>query len=185
MLKPIPGVDVGHTLPVANAEIVRVSRNTRALVNAKVRALAKLADTLKGDLGAKDAPKLTRSHRDLLMVLREIRYSAVDVERLYRLEAGILGIGQGAGITPPMPGEEEAPELGHMDGVSLEELEAQVRHLLGSNPNTSALAPDSPAASPYGGMPVTVHGSAFDRPGALGGTPPSGGTGTAGGPRGR
>lgn len=171
---PTPGVDVGHTLGVANAEMVRLARNARALLNARIRGLAKLARGLDRE----DAPRLTKGERDLLMVFREVRVTAYDVVTLYRTEAAILGIGTGAGVAPPAAGEEEAPQLGPGDPATLEELAAQVKHLLGPNPNEAVAA----GASPFGGMPVTVHRSAFDLA-PEGGTPPSGGS--EGGARGR
>ena len=166
----VPGTDVGHTLGVANAEVVRLSRNTRTLFNTRIRGLAKLHERMKGDLTVKDAPRLTKSERDMLMVLREVRLTAQDVERLYRLERDILGVGMGAGVNAPPPGQEdEGAPLGAGDAASLEELTAQVQHLLGANPNAGPImaAAGSPMASPLGGMPVTMSGSVMDRPGTV------------------
>lgn len=160
--KPQQGpVGVNHDLPTANGEVVRLSRSTRALFSLKVRTLAKLMDSFKGDLTAKDAPKLSKSQRDLLMVTREVRLTALDVRNLYVLERDVLGVGRGAGVLSPEGGSEDEP-VGEKDPATLEELEAEMRGLLAANPND--------AAPPTGGSPVTLSRSVLDH-----GNPPTGG----------
>lgn len=153
-------VGVNHDLPTANGEVVRLSRSTRALFSLKVRTLAKLVDRFKGNLHDKDAPRLSKSERDLLMLTREVRLTALDVRNLYVLERDILGVGRGAGVASP---EEPTDEpMGNSDPATLAELEAEMRGLLAANPND--------AAPPVGGAPVTVSRSVLDQQ-----APPKGG----------
>lgn len=127
-----PSTALDHTVPVANTELVRASRNARNLFNLRNRIVAKLADRLRAEDGKaqKTAPRLTPSERDLLMVVREMRVTAFDVAKLYSQEVVILGVNANV---PAPKGESDDPSaegLGANDAATIDELRGQLSGLL-------------------------------------------------------
>lgn len=142
-LQPAPPTggngEIGHTVPIANAELTRLSRNMRNLLNMKMRITSKMADRLQKADPAGKGGRLTASERDLLMVVREMRVTAFDVEKLYGREVAILGVNSDAGKQQVPAEDPSALGLGEEDTATIDELRRQLEELtLGGSVNLGA-----------------------------------------------
>lgn len=132
--KPDTVASVQHTVNVANNELVRISRNTRALYDLRQRTLTRMVDGAAARVKAGEAPKLSRGEREMLMLLREARVRPVEMLALHRVEVGILGVTEGKGASDNIDPTDETK--------SIEDLQADLRGLLDERRNLLGDDPD-------------------------------------------
>ena len=116
-----------HTVNVANAELVRLSRNTRGLYDLRQRTLTRMvSDATKRARGG-ESVKLTKGEREVLMLLREARIRPIEMLALHRVEVGILGVTEGKDAAGNIDPTDETK--------TIEELQGELRGLLDERAN--------------------------------------------------
>ena len=129
---------VEHTVKVANAELARLSRNTRALYHSRMRALSSLVDAGVKNVKEGGKAKMTPAQRELLMVCREARIRGVELLALHRVEVGILGTTEAANA---------AGDIADTDDVlTIEGMRDELKELLAERANLLDDDSDAPAA---------------------------------------
>lgn len=136
---------VEHTVTVANAELARLSRNTRALYHARMRALTRLVDV--GTKAVADGAKgkaLSPAQRELLMVCREARVRPIELLALHRAEVGILGTTEAASAAGNIDATDDVRTIEGMRD-ELKELLAERANLLDDDDDDPAISKSLPS----------------------------------------
>lgn len=139
---------VQHTVAVANNELARLSRNTRALYDLRQRTLTTMVSNASKRAASGDTSRMSRGEREMLMLLREARVRPVEMLALHRVEVGILGVGEGKAAADNIDATDETR--------SIEDLQAELRGLLDERKNLLG-DDDDPALASSRGPVRTVN----------------------------